>query len=224
MITHHPTRNLTILVILASLSIAQWYVDGFTSNAEYWKLNQLLSELQGCIVLWLFSFYISYKLLLFKTIVTLWAVMVTCSLAVYCMWLIGTPFTAPAMWIKSAAVVFYGIFLIRRSYRIKSDPIEAGNIYLVRRIPDSTQDFLVSLVTLEPFGGTGVICDGHWYHFHRGIFVRSDIRCIPLDKCVILKSRPERLDTDKYALDQKLGEKWTWRHNCLTVLYRKYHK
>lgn len=202
-----------------SLTILQSVINHTTTGDNLWYAEQFLSVFQTFVILCLLTTSIPYQHLLSKTLAALWAASTLADVIVYPLWYVGSPYASCVHYARVIFMLTVFVYISRKSYtRTESDKLETGYIYQVRAIPRNPQDMLLSILYLRPFGGTGVVCGEYWYHFRRGRIVRDKAAIIPRVKCVIIKTRTER-PRDSEALNNMIGERWTWTHNCATILY-----
>lgn len=208
-----------LVMTILTMSMIQIVVNATVSGDNLWYAEQFLSIFQTFVILCYLTVMISYRQLLVKTIAALWAAFTLADVVIYPMWYFGCNHAEHAYFVRAVLVVTTYIYVCVKSYtRTESDKLEPGYIYQVRAIPRNPQDMLLSILYLRPFGGTGVVCGEYWYHFRRGRIVRDKAAIIPRVKCVIIKTRTER-PRDSEALNNMIGERWTWTHNCATILY-----
>ncbi len=208
-----------LLIPVALIAASQQFVNYFISDENLWYVSQFLSMLETATSLTFLTAVIPYRQLFFKTVSSVWCTTSITDCLIYPLWFISSPIAdyAHTFQFLSSVIVFF--YICSKSYsRIKSDRIERRYIYQVRAIPHNFQDLVLSVLTLQPFGGTGVICGGFWYHYRHGKLQRDLTSRIPLSKVVIIKTR-RQLHSDAPLLDSHISERWTWRHNCLTRLY-----
>lgn len=111
------------------------------------------------------------------------------------------------------AVVALGYYRLRK-YDIPNDTIHSTHMYLTYRKPRTTQDRLLALFGL-PLGGVGVYCRGTWYHYQRGVFVKSEFK--PTNKHVIIRAKAYNQSAIN-QLDNMVGTKWGKLNNCMTEI------
>lgn len=209
-----------LMVVVIALCIAvQQTIDSFITGENLWYASQFLSMVQTSSALAFLTAVIPYRRLFLKTIAGVWCATLVTDCIVYPLWFVCphvATYAHPLQFMVS--VVFFFYICVKSYNNIESDIVVPGYIYQVRAIPANFQDVLLSVVYLRPFGGTGVICAGNWYHYRKGRLVCSPATQIPLNKCIILRTRKETTD-DKTTLDNLITEEWSWTRNCVTLLH-----
>lgn len=119
-----------------------------------------------------------------------------------------------------------GCFYCIRSYEQPSDDLRAdGHVYCLRTRPDSLQGLLVAMLGVYgPNGGYALWIDGKLYRYRRGALVKQSAGTLPVDRYQITRGGPTSPELLR-ELDFITGSRWTWRHNCLTVIgpiWRRY--
>lgn len=204
----------TILILsVAQLSLNQ------LDNELVWYASQFLELTQSASVLCFLTYYIPYRQLFTKTLAALWCASVTTDVLLYPLWFLHYDVADYAHTVQALLSIVAFFYICIKSYsKVPSDTVRDGYVYQVRAVPRRPQDMILSVLYLRPFGGTGVVIDGQWYHYRKGRLQRDEYSRIPLDKCVILETRKVK-PGDRESLDSRLGEKWTWTRNCATTLH-----
>lgn len=214
--TIHPTATAMIVIVL---TISQVTINNHLTGDAAWYANEFLLIVQSFAALCLLWAAIPYKALFTKTVVAIWAAAVCSEMIIYPLWVIHSDLASYAMTCSTVIMSLSFLYVNTKSYtRVTSDIIRPGYIYQVRAVPKNLQDLIISIISLHPYGGTGVICDGWWYHYRHGKLVRDPLGMIPVKKCVILETRIEK-PADRVALRGRIGDSWTWAKNCMTVLH-----
>lgn len=208
-----------MILTISTLMIVQKSLNSFVSDENLWYASHYTQMLQSAAALCFLTAVIPYRRLFLKTVAGFWATMLVTDCLVYPLWFVHSELADWPHAVQFILTVIMFFYISIKSYdRIESDPIVTGYIYQVRAVPQGLQDLLLSVVYLRPFGGTGVICNGYWYHYRHGRLTRDSVTSIPRHKCVILKARKEN-SGDRESLDSRIGEKWTWVNNCATRLH-----
>lgn len=207
-----------LMMTIATLSLSQHLLNLYVDDEYIWYASSFVQLVTIFSVLCFLTAAISYRRLFLKTLSGLWCVAAGTDVLIYPLWFISSPLAEWSHVIQSSMSVAFFVYVSIKSYsRIESDPVESGYVYQVRAIPNGLQDMLLSVAYFRPFGGTGVIVDGKWYHYRKGRLQCDKIRMIPVNRCVIIRVRRE-LPDDKYLINQRIGERWSWIRNCATVL------
>lgn len=201
-----------LLLTLAEKAVNTLSDDMIWYGAHYHSLWAIVA------VLWFLLRNVSYKQLEVKTVVAVWFAVAFTDVLLYPFWFLGYDTYYIASCVKFLTVSAILVLVFWRSYRMQSEEMKTGHVYLVRRIPDGPQDFILSLFFRQPVGGAGIALNGDWYHFHRGTLVKHPINRINHCKYVIVEIRGSR-SSDHLILNNLLGAKWTWLVNCMTILY-----
>ena len=210
---------LKMILTISTLMIVQKSLNSLVSDENLWYASHYVQMLQSAAALCFLTAVIPYRKLFLKTVAGFWATMLVTDCLVYPLWFVHSELAGWSHGVQFVLTVVMFFYISIKSYGcVESDPIVTGYIYQVRAVPQGLQDLLLSVVYLRPFGGTGVICNGYWYHYRHGRLTRDSVTSIPRYKCVILKARKEN-PGDRESLDSRIGEKWTWAKNCATRLH-----
>lgn len=194
-------------------------VNGCANPNDLWYWHQFLTILNSTVALAFLTVAIPYRQLFAKTLAGLWFLSSLEDLTLFPLWLFHIDLASQGHALHVTSSVLFFFYICVKSYdRIPSDTIRDGYVYQVRAVPRRPQDMILSVLYLRPFGGTGVVVEGYWYHYRKGRLQRDEYSRIPLDKCVILETRKVK-PGDRESLDSRLGEKWTWTRNCATTLH-----
>lgn len=130
--------------------------------------------------------------------------------------------TVPGYWywiviqlIAGTAMVLFYLF---RSYDQPSDPLDGEHIFCLRAKPLALQDLLISMTGIfGSNGGYAIYAGGTLYQYRRGRLVAQSIDRLPPSRYHVTRGA---LVTESMIseLQHVVGSRWTWRHNCLTVL------
>ena len=209
----------TMILTIVIINLSQKLLNNYTSDETIWFASQLLSMVQLSAALMFLTAVIPYRRLFLKTIASMWCVSVLTDALIFPLWFYFPAAANYAHVVQAFLSVTAFLYICVKSYKhTESDTIRDGYVYQVRAIPRKPQDMILSIMYLRPFGGTGVVVNGQWYHFRRGRLERDDCDRIPLHKCVIVEARKAKRG-DQESLDSRLGDKWSWTHNCVTTLH-----
>lgn len=213
------TKKTMMICSLVTITVLQYAANELINDNNIWYAAQFIALLENTILLIFLTMFIPYRQLFLKTIAAFWCAASLTDTLIYPLWFLhyDTANIAYGSQLVLSVVAFFYICI--KSYsKVPSDTVRNGYVYQVRAVPRRPQDMILSVLYLRPFGGTGVIIDGQWYHYRKGRLQRDEYSRIPLDKCVILETRKVK-PGDRESLDSRLGEKWTWTRNCATTLH-----
>ena len=125
------------------------------------------------------------------------------------------------LWICSQALggaALAAVYLWRSYEHESAIAIDDGHLYCIRRKPSRAQDLLISMLGIYGSdGGYSLYAKGFVYKYSSGRLVRrkvSSVQSIGYHVC-----RGSKIDESVMReLDSLIGEKWSWKKNCLTVL------
>lgn len=106
-----------------------------------------------------------------------------------------------------------------RSYRRPGPEVmRLGMAYELRAIPRRPQDLIIALAGLfGAAGGYAIWVNGTVYSYRHGILMATSIDRLPAGRYHVsqgVESTPELTA----ELESMVGSRWTWRHNCITVI------
>lgn len=121
--------------------------------------------------------------------------------------------------VQGAAFALAAILYWLRSYeRPEPEVMRLGSAYELRAVPRRPQDFVIALAGLfGAAGGYAIWADGKVYSYRHGILVATSIDRLPAGRYHVsqgVESSPELIA----ELESMVGSRWTWRHNCITVI------
>lgn len=213
------TKKTMMICSLITVTVLQYLANEIIKDENIWYASHFLCLVENTILLIFLTMFIPYRQLFLKTTAALWCAASLTDTLIYPFWFLyydTAQVAYGAQFVLSVGIFFY--ICIKSYSRVPSDKVRDGYIYQVRSIPRRPQDMILSVLYLRPFGGTGVIVDGNWYHYRKGRMQRDEYSRIPLDKCVILEARKIK-PGDRESLDSRLGERWSWTRNCVTTLH-----
>jgi hypothetical protein len=208
------------IIIAFTLSSLLGYLPTFFSTSSAWDVYAIANRLEVLIWLSVFFMFIPYRSLASKSVIAAAIVIEIINIInflfyIYDHTLIGV---FPA---KVCLCICIMCYIVVRDYNIENDPLDEEHFFKVSRIPDSLQDFLLSLIK-DPLGGTGVYAQNKFYHYSKGKLVVHDKEFLfrKKDKIKIIRMRSiddERLNTLNSLINSRYSE-WSLLLNCKTVL------
>ena len=164
---------------------------------------------------------ISYKQLVLKSVLAVWAVTDFVDAFNPLLWELFGNWLFPIHAIKAIIATIWVLFIWFRSYDRENDPLDTEHFFLVGVRPTGLQDFILSLIK-EPHGGSGIYANGNFYHYRHGQLKIHTLEYLirAQNKYRIRKIRkidPTRLSQLNNLLYTKY-KKWSLINNCKTVL------
>lgn len=89
-------------------------------------------------------------------------------------------------------------------------------LYRVAKKPDGPLGLAVFLLLAR--AGDGVLIDDRWYHFRKGRFRCGHKSAIERRGGYIVAPVREATNEDVAHFERAVGRRWSWRHNCLTIV------
>lgn len=210
----------TLLVLLASVTILQ-QIPQLVPPEIAWDIYSVTKQLQvSLFALYAFSL-IPYEKLAVKSLLAVWVItefVDACNLGI---WVLFQESYHYILAIKAVLSIIWLFYIGFRNYSRENDQLDDDHFFLVSCRPADFQDFLLSMIK-DPVGGSGVYCQGDFYHYRKGILQVHDQRYIKLagNKYIIRRIRP--IDQDRVNQFRKLPEskyaEWSLLYNCKTVL------
>lgn len=118
----------------------------------------------------------------------------------------------------SAFALAAATYWLRSYKRTEPEVMRLGMAYELRAIPRRPQDFIIALAGLfGAAGGYAIWANGKVYSYRHGILVATSIDRLPAGRYHVsqgVESSPELIA----ELESMVGSRWTWRHNCITVI------
>jgi len=198
-----------ILFCVVADTVCGQYFHAADSDRAY-GLSLLLRAL---IWTW-FAFYaIDYRHLLAKTFAFIFMLTSIGNIVMYFLpisaWLTVGPGIVFVIWLSYA---------YQRDYALNIDVTDKDRVYLITKAPDDWQSFLLSLIG-RPTGGYGLLVRDNLYYYRKGRFVCEPRTKAP-NKLIVKDTNMMATVELQHWLSAKVGEKHSWRHNCITIAWR----
>lgn len=193
----------TVGCILACILMGQYFWISDTMHADGFSMNiQLL-------IAWSLACYLTpYDKIKSKSLMFIFSLSY--------LWDAIAFYFPPSRWLIIINISLFGGWLFHCLFRKNNfDDARNNDVFLVAKEPDDRKSFLLSLIG-KPVGGYGISLGGSIYYFRHGKFIKLDH--VPSGVHAI-KTRIKKSDHLIEYLNSKLGSKWSWYNNCMTVLF-----